>query len=164
MDKILADTLGCYHDAPTAIETYMGGRFDVENPREEDVNVLDIAHSLANTGRYGGHANRFYSVCAHSIFCHDEAVRRAEVPLVRLMCLLHDAAEAYMGDLGRPIRTSTKMDGYNEMMDAIELVVYRRFGCIETIVRKYWKWWYYRSPKRAKKGFLNRLRIYGVVV
>ncbi len=200
----MKDTLGCYHDTPTAIETYTGRRFDVENPMEHDVNALDIAHALANTGRYGGHAKYFYSVGQHSIFCHDEAVRRKKASLVCLLCLLHDAGEAYMSDLGRPIRTSKKMDGYNELMDAVELVVYRKFGCIETVVRKYhdavkeidnavlaaevprlmfgkgkdwkgldkiiparipwWKWWWYRNPKRAEKGFLKRLELYGVVV
>jgi len=116
-----------FHDSPTAIETYTR-KFDVEKPRVEDIHPLDIAHSLSLICRYGGHCKRFYSVAEHCIYCYDEAVRRNYPSGVRLMCLLHDGCEAYISDLGRPIKEAEGMAGYNQMEDRIQEYVYERFS------------------------------------
>jgi hypothetical protein len=55
----------------TWIETRSGRRFDVANPREEDVDIEDIALALAQTCRFGGHALRWISVAWHSVVVHD---------------------------------------------------------------------------------------------
>lgn len=121
------DTWGCYHDMPTAIETYSGGRFDLADPKPSDVRPADVAHALARIGRYGGHCRCFYSVAAHSIHCHDEAVRRGLPPFLCLGALVHDGGEAYTNDLGRPIKHAPGMEGYRRMSEAVQECVYSRF-------------------------------------
>lgn len=60
--------------------------------------ISDIAHALANIGRYVGHTDVFYSVAQHSV-----AVSRLS-PSYPLWGLLHDASEAYIGDLSSPLK------------------------------------------------------------
>jgi uncharacterized protein len=75
------------------IQTYSGGAIDLFSPKPEDVNLRDIAHSLALTNRYTGHSLHPYSVGAHSLH-----VSRLVRPELRRHALFHDAEEAYLGD------------------------------------------------------------------
>jgi uncharacterized protein len=81
------------------IQTYMGVQFWPLDARADDVDIRDIAHALANICRFTGHVRRFYSVAQHSV------IVSAQVPpgLMRA-ALLHDAAEAYLGDISRPLK------------------------------------------------------------
>lgn len=72
------------------LTTYTGKKFYPFDPNPDDISILDIAHALSNICRYGGHCSIFYSVAEHSIRVHD-TVRKE----LRLVALLHDAAEAY---------------------------------------------------------------------
>ena len=94
------------------------------DPRPEEINVIDIAHSLANQCRYAGHCREFYSVAQHSVI-----VSRI-VPLeFQLWGLLHDAAEAYLVDLPRPLkRFSAIGDAYRVVERRLMLAVCERFG------------------------------------
>jgi uncharacterized protein len=81
------------------MHTFTGRKYWPFDPRVEEVFIEDIAHSLANKCRYAGHCTKFYSVAEHSVYCscigpEDEALER----------LLHDASEAYNGDLIRPLK------------------------------------------------------------
>jgi len=67
------------------------------DPRPEDVHIEDIAHALTNICRFGGHTKDYYSVGQHSVLCSEHAP-----PDLALAALLHDAAEAYCGDIPRP--------------------------------------------------------------
>lgn len=76
------------------------GRFvDVANVRPDDVSIFDVAHSLALLCRWNGHLKEFYSVAQHCVLCCDNAPAGLEAA-----ALLHDAGEAYVGDLTRPVR------------------------------------------------------------
>lgn len=79
--------------------TYSGRRFFPWAPRPEDIRLEDIAHALAQLPRYNGHLPEPYSVAQHSLM-----VARHCPPEFRLVGLLHDAAEAYVGDLTRPVK------------------------------------------------------------
>ena len=81
------------------IECFSGRKFYPLNPREEDIDIYDIAHSLSMTCRFMGHAKYFYSVAEHSL-------RVAEICPhgLKLAGLLHDYAEAYIGDIPKPIK------------------------------------------------------------
>ena len=88
----------------TKIETYSGRFFDYLNQSQFDMDPPSIAHALGNICRYTGHARFFYSVAAHSLLC-EEIARMRELSLrVQLLCLVHDAHEAYVGDVNTPLK------------------------------------------------------------
>ncbi|MFZ5650132.1 MAG: phosphohydrolase [Bacillota bacterium] len=86
------------------IETYTGKKFYPLDPRPEDVCIEDIAHSLAMQCRFNGHTRVFYSVAEHSVLMARELALLGYGKTVQLYGLLHDAAEAYLCDLPRPIK------------------------------------------------------------
>lgn len=80
--------------------TYTGKMIDLENVKAEDICIEDIAHALSLLCRYTGHTRSFYSVAEHSVL-----LSRAEgMPGTPLARLLHDAVEAYLGDVIRPLK------------------------------------------------------------
>src|SRR3990167_8033626 len=107
------------------LETYSGVRFYPMDPRSEDVRLVDIAHSLAMTCRFGGHAKFHYSVAQHSVLVAELLPER-----LRLYGLLHDAHEAYTGDMVRPVKRSLDLGAnhpYREMVVACERVILAAF-------------------------------------
>ena len=82
------------------IQTHSGIYFDLRNPSVEQVDVRDIAHALANIARFTGHTRGFYSVAQHSVL-----VSRLVPDHLAYAALLHDAAEAYCGDVSSPLKT-----------------------------------------------------------
>ena len=79
-------------------------RFDPTKPSYEVIEIEDIAHALSYITRANGHFNKFFSVARHCINCAEEAKMRGYGERVQLLCLLHDAAEAYIGDMTRPLK------------------------------------------------------------
>lgn len=106
--------------------TYTGVQFWPLDPRIEDINIEDIAHALAHTCRWGGHARQFYSVAQHSVVCSHYA--KAEHKFIALM---HDAAEAYTGDVKRPLKYA--MPNLMEIEHRIWLLICEKFN-LDTIV------------------------------
>lgn len=82
--------------------TFTGRTVDLSNFRAEDINLEDIAHALAHLPRFGGHTLVPYSVAQHSL--HVARHVRATHPDLELLALLHDASEAYLGDVIRPVK------------------------------------------------------------
>jgi uncharacterized protein len=78
------------------------GRFYPLNPRPDDVNIEDIATALSNVCRFAGHVVDFYSVAQHSVVVSSLLASRG--PRFQLFGLLHDAAEAYLGDMASPVK------------------------------------------------------------
>lgn len=81
------------------ILTASGVKFDLRNPRSADVRIGDIAHALARICRFTGHTRAFYSVAQHSVGVANLLPRH----LARIG-LLHDATEAYVGDMSSPLK------------------------------------------------------------
>lgn len=81
------------------MQTFTGRKFFPLDPRIEDIDIRDIAHSLSLTCRYGGHVTEFYSVAEHCVLM-SHAVR----PENAFWALMHDSAEAYVGDMVRPLK------------------------------------------------------------
>lgn len=81
------------------IQTYTGKRFWPLDPRSEDIDIVDIGHALAFTCRYAGHSNFYYSVAQHSVLVSENVSKENT-----LWGLLHDSAEAYIGDFPSPIK------------------------------------------------------------
>ena len=86
------------------ITTYTKEAFDPTAPEISKLNIRDIAHALSLLCRANGHFPIFYSVAQHCLNCMNEAKARGYSQRVQLACLLHDATEAYMQDLPRPIK------------------------------------------------------------
>ena len=105
----------------TEIDLYAGGVFDPFNPRMDRIRIEDIAHALSMLCRFNGHCRRFYSVAEHSVL----VAERCRVDL-QLDGLLHDAVEAYLGDLPRPIKRA-----FPEFLKAerrLQAEIYRKFN------------------------------------
>ena len=81
------------------IQTFTGQKFWLDSPQSESIHIEDIAHSLSMQCRYAGHSKFFYSVAQHSYL----ATFLCPYSL-RLAVLLHDAAEAYLGDVTKPLK------------------------------------------------------------
>lgn len=109
------------------IQTFTGKQFYILDPQPDDIEILDIAHSLSMTCRYNGHCLRFYSVAEHSVLLASytqHVLQRGTRDVMR--ALLHDACEAYVGDLPKPIKRS--MPGIEERENAVERVIMQKFG------------------------------------
>jgi hypothetical protein len=81
------------------MQTYTHRQFWPFDPRSEEISITDIAHGLSNTCRYNGHTQPFYSVAQHSVLVSQNCSLKN-----RKWALLHDAAEAYIGDMIRPMK------------------------------------------------------------
>jgi hypothetical protein len=103
--------------------TYTGRMIDPLAPTVADISIMDIAHALAYTSRYNGHGAEFYSVAQHCFILSHIVPRHAA-----LWALLHDAAEAYVGDVIGPIKELPEMAGYREMEAQFMAVIATRFG------------------------------------
>lgn len=109
------------------IQTYTGVVFYLLDPRVEDIKIEDIAHALSNLCRFGGHCKQFYSVAQHSVLVS------CQVPAEdALWGLMHDASEAYLCDLPRPIkRFSCLGTDYKAIESDLMKVICKRFNLPE---------------------------------
>jgi len=107
----------------TWIPTASGGRFDLLAPRADDVRLCDIAHALSHAPRFSGQTRVFYSVAQHSV-----EVSLLCDPTDALAGLLHDASEAYVCDLPRPLKHSPLLTGYRAAEQAVQNVIAVHFG------------------------------------
>ncbi|WP_411386959.1 phosphohydrolase [Pseudomonas sp. MPB03] len=103
------------------IFTHTGKRFDLFEPDADMIDPRDIAHSLAHLCRFNGHTREFYSVAQHSCLVADLVPAEH-----KLAALLHDATEAYLGDMTRPLKEW--MPYYRGFEDVIWGRVCERFG------------------------------------
>lgn len=103
------------------MQLYSGKQFWPMDPRADEVEIEDIAHALSMQCRYAGHCKRFYSVAEHCV----HLANYVSAPN-RLWALLHDASEAYLVDVPRPVKPF--LPGYKEAEARVMAVVCDRFG------------------------------------
>lgn len=103
------------------IQVYSGKPFTFLSPGVPDIDILDIAHALSMQCRFNGHVKKFYSVAEHSINVSYEVPEKHA-----LAGLLHDAAEAYIGDMVSPLKDH--MSEFREIEHRIESAICRRFN------------------------------------
>ena len=109
------------HPTTPYVSTYLGTRFYPAAPRIEDVHIEDIAHGLAFQCRFNGQTRSFYSVAQHSLFV------AALVPTrLKLAALLHDAAEAYLGDMVKPLKAL--FPEFSRLEESVIALIGERFG------------------------------------
>jgi len=109
----------------TTITTFTKKPFDPLAPEAELIDIRDIAHALSMMCRANGHFPTFYSVAQHSLNCMREAKERGLSERMQLACLLHDASEAYISDLTRPVKSA--MPEYREVEKKLESAIYQKF-------------------------------------
>lgn len=103
------------------IQTFTGLQFWPMDARPEEVDILDIAHSLSMLCRFNGHCRRFYSVAEHAV--HVSHVVGGEHAG---WGLLHDAAEAYISDMPQPIKR--ELPWFRTCEERLQAVIAQRFG------------------------------------
>jgi uncharacterized protein len=96
-----------------------GSIFDLKEPETSEINIEDIAHGLAHTCRFAGQCKAFYSVAEHSVLVSKV------VPEAGLAALLHDAAEAFVGDMTRPLKQL--LPEFAKIEKKIERAIFQRF-------------------------------------
>jgi 5'-deoxynucleotidase YfbR-like HD superfamily hydrolase len=104
----------------TIIITRSGRQIDLWDPRPEDIHISDIAHSLSMQCRFVGHVSEFYSVAEHSV-----RVSFAVPDGLGLHALLHDASEAYLGDVSTPLKSI--MPRYKALEEKMMHTIYAAF-------------------------------------
>jgi len=112
------------------ITTYKKHRFSPLDPTVGDIDEADIAHALSLMCRANGHFSRFFSVARHSVNCCLEGEARGLSREACLTLLLHDAAEAYMSDLTRPVKIN--FPEYVKAEERLQRVIWEKFGLSPT--------------------------------
>lgn len=94
---------------------YSGKKYYPGRPFVSEFSVPDIAHALAQTNRYGGAAKFPFSVAQHSALMAEKMYAATKSGRLALDCLFHDASEAYLGDMPKPIKHMLR--DYQELED-----------------------------------------------
>lgn len=109
------------------IQTHNGVHFHLRDPREADVRLDDIAWALSSLNRYTGHADPRYNVAEHSVHVMRYLAWMGWPAHVQAGGLMHDAAEAYVGDVAKPLKVLLE-PAYSQIEHRIAAVIENRFG------------------------------------
>lgn len=163
------DRAGLFVDAPSSVSLWSGQRMDPLNPHFDDFRIDDIAHALARQCRYNGHVTHYLSVARHSVWVSEALDGTGH----ELWGLLHDAAEAYIGDMVRPLKHHESMAGFTAIESVIERSIADAFdlpwpmpaevreadrlvGVIEHGGGNPYRWWWNSTPEMDEARFLDR--------
>ncbi|MBS6396139.1 MAG: phosphohydrolase [Clostridiales bacterium] len=108
------------------------------HPKKEDIHIRDIAHALSLMTRANGHFPKFYSVGQHCIHCCEEAYARGYTKREQLACLLHDASEAYLADITRPVKGH--LPQYKEIEQVLQGSIFEKYlGKLSAEEHRLWR-------------------------
>ena len=108
---------------PSCITIHGGGYFDILAPERGEYGIETIANALSNLCRYTGHVDRFYSVAEHSVL-----VSRMVPERYAMEGLLHDASEAFVGDVSSPLKKL--LPDYKRIEENVQADIARRFNLV----------------------------------
>lgn len=109
-----------------AIQTFKGNVFDPKTGTVDNIDVKDIAHALSNLCRYAGHCREFYSVAEHSVLTYKITQELWPLDLdAQWAALLHDATEAYVGDVPTPLKVL--LPRYYDIEDNLAELIAKEF-------------------------------------
>ena len=117
------------------IETFSGTKFNPFNVTLKDIRIIDIAHALSLITRFSGHCKFHYSVASHSINVAKVLEKMGYNEKIVLYGLLHDATEAYLGDIPRPIKPAFK--NYEQYESQLQSLIWQAFN-IEKPIKEEW--------------------------
>jgi 5'-deoxynucleotidase YfbR-like HD superfamily hydrolase len=109
----------------STIRLHSGGYIDLLDPNPAAIHLSDIAHALSQLCRFNGHTARFYSVAEHCWHAADQASLDGQSLEVQRACLLHDASEAYLGDVTKPLKQL--LPAYTDLEQCWEQAIRQRF-------------------------------------
>jgi 5'-deoxynucleotidase YfbR-like HD superfamily hydrolase len=120
-------------------QAYTGLQFWVVDPRADEVTFDDVCIGLARASRYRGQTREYYSVAEHSVIVSLFAEKLARersfttwgVKEIARAALLHDASEAYIGDVARPLKNHRSMKGYKKVEKLWEKVIAEHFHLVD---------------------------------
>lgn len=101
-------------------QTYNKIKFDFINPTTDMINIGDISQGLAMQCRFSGQCKEFYSIAEH---CVNASILAK--PGDKLHALLHDASEAYISDIVKPLKE--QLPAYKLIEDKIQTVIFKRY-------------------------------------
>lgn len=107
------------------ITTYTGKSFEFMNPKPEQIDIHDIAQALSMNCRFNGHVKKFYSVAEHSVLMARYCMAEFNSLEMAYDALMHDASEAYICDIPRPIKPH--LHNYREIEQGIECALQDKF-------------------------------------
>lgn len=126
------------------IETYTGKTFYPLDPRPEEIDIVDIAHHLSQICRFNGASKFFFSVAQHSINVYKYVKAQGGSIEQQFDALMHDASEAYLCDLPKPIKRF--MSDYKVYEDIVQEVIYQKYGLNSN---------YFETTKKADTDMLS---------
>ncbi len=107
------------------MNTWTGKKFSILDPKPDQIDIRDIARGLANTCHFGGQVESFFSVAQHSVMVYRMVKLSDPDTQLAKVALLHDAAEAYVGDVIKPLKVL--LPEYNKIERNIQQAIFEKF-------------------------------------
>lgn len=116
------------HNLDGHMNTVSGIKFNIFDPNVLQINIMDICHGLAYKGHFCGQSQQYFSIAQHSLLVVElfEKDKGNDFIEHSLACLMHDAAEAYIGDLIKPIKIHFPL--FCEIEDRILKVIFEAYN------------------------------------
>lgn len=109
--------------------TFTGKKIDLGHLKENEISLLDIAHSLSLLCMYQGQCKTFYSIAQHALNCEREAEKRGYDARIAFLCLMDKASQAYFPSLHPSLHPY--LSSYREMKKQIEEIILEKFDLMD---------------------------------